>query len=289
MLTGIHFLLTYKCILECDHCFVYGGSNARGALTLRQVRQALDQATRIGTVEWIYFEGGEPFLFYPLLLESIKIARNMGFKVGVVTNAYYATSDEDVELWLRPLYELGVLDLSISDDTFHDEDEKNTPARRALNAARRMGIPVSSICIEKPTVETVISGDLRFRGRAAEKLVEGLPTRGWAEFTECPHEDLEDPERVHLDPYGNVHLCQGLSMGNMWETPLSTLVKSYNPDSHPICRPLLKGGPALLAKEYDVEHQDEYVDACHFCYLTRLTLIEKFPQYLTPAQVYGLE
>ena len=121
-----------------------------------------------------------------------------------------------------------------------------------------------------------------------EKLVEGLPKRNWEEFTECPYEDLKDPKRVHLDPYGHIHLCQGLSMGNMWETPLSTIVKNYNAQSHPICGPLIRGGPALLAKEYKVKYEEKYVDACHFCYLLRLALIDRFPQYLAPRQVYGL-
>ena len=300
MLTGIHFLLTYMCNLKCDHCFVYSGPDAKGTFTLGQIRMALDEATKIGTIKWVYFEGGEPFLFYPLMLEGIKIARSMGFKVGVVTNAYYATSEEDAELWLTPLCKLGISDLSISDDSFHYEEEKDNLAKRALAAAKRLGMPVDSICIEKPTVEAdidkeqnkgapVIGGGAMFRGRAVEKLVEGLPQRRWEEFTECPYEDLKEPERVHLDPYGNVHLCQGLSMGNMWETPLSMLVKNYNADSHPICGPLVRGGPALLAKEYNVKHEDKYVDACHFCYLVRLALLDKFPKYLAPRQVYGLE
>ena len=261
---------------------------------------ALDEATKIGTIKWVYFEGGEPFLFYPLMLEGIKIARSMGFKVGVVTNAYYATSEEDAELWLTPLCKLGISDISISDDSFHYEEEKDNLAKRALAAAKRLSMPVDSICIEKPTVEAdidkeqnkgapVIGGGTMFRGRAVEKLVEGLPQRRWEEFIECPYEDLKEPERVHLDPYGNVHLCQGLSMGNMWETPLSMLVKNYNAESHPICGPLVRGGPALLAKEYNVKHEDKYVDACHFCYLVRLALLDKFPKYLSPRQVYGLE
>ncbi len=300
MLTGIHFLLTYMCNLKCDHCFVYSAPDAKGTFTLSQIRMALDEATKIGTIKWIYFEGGEPFLFYPLMIEGIKIARKIGFKVGIVTNAYFAVSEEDAELWLKPLLELGISDLSISDDSFHYEDEKDNPAKRALAAAKRLGMPVDSICIEKPTVEAdidkeqnkgapVIGGGAMFRGRAVEKLVEGLPQRRWEEFTECPYEDLKEPERVHLDPYGNVHLCQGLSMGNMWETPLSMIVKNYNADSHPICGPLVRGGPALLAKEYNVKHEDKYVDACHFCYLVRLALLDKFPKYLAPRQVYGLE
>jgi len=28
----------------------------------------VSEAVKIGTIEWIYFEGGEPFLFYPIIL-----------------------------------------------------------------------------------------------------------------------------------------------------------------------------------------------------------------------------
>jgi hypothetical protein len=128
-----------------------------------------------------------------------------------------------------------------------------------------------------------------FRGRAVEKLVKELPRRPWGEYRECPYEDLREPERVHLDSYGNVHICQGISMGKMWETPLSKLVREYEADTHPICGPLLNGGPAALAEVHQTEVQESYVDACHCCYDVRLRLLERYPQYLTPKQVYGLE
>lgn len=298
MLKGIHFILSYKCTLECDHCFIYSSPSANGTFTINDIKKVLNEAIKIDTVEWIYFEGGEPFLFYPLMLEGIGIAAELGFNVGVVTNAYFATSEEDAVLWLRPLYNLGVSDLSISDDLFHNEEIKDSPAKRAYSAAKELGLPVSSICIEKPVVEKnkgqdkgspVIGGGAMFRGRAVEKLTEDLPKRPWSEFIECPYEDLREPERVHIDPYGNVHLCQGLCMGNILKTPLSQLIRNYNAEKHPVCGPIIEGGPALLAKQYNVEREDEYIDECHFCYSIRLALINKFPQYLAPKQVYGLE
>ena len=74
----------------------------------------------------------------------------------------------------------------------------------------------------------------------------------------------------------------------MWQTPLSELVKKYDCDSHPISRPIAEGGPALLAEEYGIKHEEQYVDACHLCYSLRLALLDKFPEYLAPRQVYGL-
>lgn len=298
MLTGIHFLLTYTCNMECDHCFVYSGPNAKGTFTLSQIREVLEDALKIKTIEWVYFEGGEPFMFYPIMIEGIKLARDLGFKTGVVTNAYWVTSEEDAEIWLKPLKKLGISDLSISDDTFHFEEEKENPAKKALSASKKLGISVGSICIEKPTIdegikeskgEPVVAGGALLKGRAVEKLTEDLPTRRYDEFTECPEEDLKNPKRVHLDPYGYVHICQGLVMGNMWDTPLSEIIGNYDANQHPICGPLLEGGPALLAKKYRIEHEEKYVSACHFCYDMRLALLDRFPKYLAPKQVYGLE
>jgi len=90
------------------------------------------------------------------MLEGIKFAHDMGFKTGVVTNAYWALSEEDAGLWLRPFCELEISDLSISDDSFHYEDERDNPAKRALDAATKLGIPVNTISVEKYTIEAGI-------------------------------------------------------------------------------------------------------------------------------------
>lgn len=298
MVTGVHLLLTYKCSFECDHCFLFCSPRAEGTFTLEQIEKVIDELVRIGTVKRVYFEGGEPFLFYPLMVEGIRLARNRGFEAGIVTNSYWATTEKDAELWLRPFYELSIADLSLSDDAFHYGDEKTSLAKHALATAKKLGIPAGVISIEKPRVENrdneqargepIIGGTTMFRGRAVEKLTEGLPTRPWKEFTECPHEDLKNPHRIHLDPYGNVHLCQGLCIGNMWQTPLSELIKTYDYSTHPICRPLVTGGPALLASEHGVGPDARFVDACHLCYSLRLRLLDEFPDYLAPRQVYGL-
>ncbi len=240
MLTEIHFILTYACNFECDHCFLYCSPKSKGAFTISQITRVLDEAKKIGTVKWIIYEGGEPFLYYPLLKEGIKRANAKGFKVAVVTNAYGANSEEDAELWLRPLAEAGVSFLNISNDTFHYGDEPENPATIASSVAKRLGIEHSPICIEPPKVlqsssdaegkgKPVVGGGAKFRGRAVEKLSSNLPLRPSSELCKCPYEDLESPYRVHVDPYGNVHICQGISIGNMWMTPLSEIVSSYRP------------------------------------------------------------
>jgi hypothetical protein len=190
-------------------------------------------------------------------------------------------------------------ELSLSEDDFHNDLREKSPAKTAIKAAENLGISAGTICIEKPKVVylkdeglenhiPLIEGSTMFRGRAVERLIHGLPRRHSEEFTECPHEKLEDPGRVHIDPYGNVHLCQGLLLGNISTKPLSQIVQEYDPYNHPISGPIIKGGPAQLAWDNNIEHTEGYVDECHMCFNIRKLLIEKYPEFLAPLQVYGL-
>lgn len=300
MLTGIHFLLTYTCNLECDHCFLHCSPWARGTFTIDQVEQVLDEAAGIDTMQWIFFEGGEPWLYFPLLEAGLTYARRKGFKTEVVTNAYGAISRRDARLWLEPMLKAGLNYLSVSDDQFHYGEAQETPAAIALAVARELGLDTDSISIDPPRVfdepttsgdkgQPVIGGGARFRGRAVDKLTAGLPRRPWETLCECPDEDLAAPSRVHIDAFGNVHICQGISMGNMWQTPLSVLDRNYKPEEHLICGPLLRGGPAELARVLGFEPDEGYVDECHLCYLVRKARLSALSQHLGPQQVYGLD
>jgi len=118
----IHILLTYKCILECDHCFVFSSPKAEGVFALENLKKLFSQIKKVESIDMVYFEGGEPFLYYPLMIKGIELAKEVDLKVGIVTNAYWATSPEDAEIYLEPL-KGKIDDLSISSDTLHWEDE----------------------------------------------------------------------------------------------------------------------------------------------------------------------
>jgi len=295
-LQGLHLLLTYECTFECDHCFVWGSPWQSGTMTLANIRHILEQAQDLGTVRSIYFEGGEPFLYYAILLRGVQLARQMGFEVGLVTNSYWAQSKEDALLWLAPFQGL-LVDLSISSDLYHYDEKLSQQARNAREAAEELELPVGYISIARPeaTPTPTSPGQLplgesavMFRGRAAEKLAGHVPWKSKNLFTTCPEEDLRSPGRVHIDPLGNLHICQGISLGNIIHTPLRALVARYQPDEHPITGPLLAGGPVSLSRQYQVPTREKYADACHMCYETRQALRSRFPEILTPDQMYGV-
>ncbi len=293
----LDLLLTYKCNLECDHCFVFGSPDAKGVMKISDIREILKEAEKIESIEWIYFEGGEPVLYYPVLLWGLRAAKSLGYKTGLITNAYWATSIEDAKEWLSPIVGIGVSDVVLGDDSFHYTKEEENLAKHAYQAAKALGLPVSKISLEDPKEyligrdlkgEPVREGAVLFKGRSVEKLTEGLPRKPWQEFDRCLDEDFSSQRRVHIDPFGYVHVCQGIAMGNMKETPLHVLFERFDPYEHPICGPILEGGPAELVKKYSVGHEDGYVDECHLCYCTRLRLREMFPEILAPDQMYGI-
>lgn len=294
-LSGLHLLLTYECNYQCEHCFVWGGPTQTGTMTVETIEHILGQADALGTVEWIYFEGGEAFLYYDTLLAGIRLAKKSGFKVGIVTNAYWASTDADATKWLKPIAGL-IDDLSISSDAYHGGDENPEPPETARRAAKQLGMPVDFIRVAEPGAADVPGAAGRlpagesavlYRGRAAELLASRVDAQPWEQFTECPWEDLREPERVHVDPFGHLHVCQGISIGNLLQRPLAEIMRDYDADKHPIVGPLLAGGPAEIVRKYGLAHEDGYADHCHLCYRSRCALRGRFPDVLTPDQMYG--
>ncbi len=295
-LRAVHLLLTCRCTYECDHCFVWGSPRREETMTLRTVRRILKQAGALGTVTRIDFEGGEPFLCYPVLLECAKLAKGMGFTVGLVSNAYWAADDGDAVRWLAPFKDIASC-LSISGDLYHGDAVMSAQVRNATRAAAKLGIPFEVLTIAQPdadgayqVVGTIPAGEcaVMFKGRAAEKLAGQVRPKPWDGFTECPHEDLRTPGRVHVDPAGFVHLCQGLAIGNVFHRSLKDIMETYDPDGNPVVGPLTSGGPAELVRRYGLPHTAAYADACHLCYEARTRLRSRFPDTLGPDPMYGV-
>jgi hypothetical protein len=296
-LKSLHFILTYRCIYQCDHCFLHCGPHQAKTFTAHELEGLLAQAGALEGLDSVYFEGGEPMLYYPLLLRGVRTATELGLSSGIVTCGYYATDSQDGAMWLEPLKEAGLTSIDISLDELHGTGAAYTNARNLIEAAEGLGLAVGIISIADPrkspeeleacTCRGEVPSPSYIRGRAAHELVEGLDLRPIDGFVECSLEDLETPKRVHVDPYGNVHICQGILAGNVWETSLAQVVQGYQPHDHPVIGPLIKGGPAMLARETLTMTDLYFATECHACYEVRRRIRPEHPGALGPAEVYG--
>jgi len=296
-LKGVHLLLTYRCDLECDHCFVWGSPKARGVFTIKQIKNTLAEAKKLGTVDSVSLEGGEPFLYYPIMVKAVEEAVKLGFHVEILSNCYWASCPEDAMEWLLPMVEARNVELSLSSDLYHGENWQIEEVKNAVKAANSLNMKVGILSIKYPKAETAspreIEGakvglyELMYKGRAASKLAEEADKKPWREFTKCPYEELANPGRVHVDPLGHVHVCQGISIGNAWQKPFSKIIEEYNPYENPILEPLIREGPVALVEKFGLTHDKFYADACHLCYAARCMLRKKYPDMLGPNQMYG--
>jgi len=296
-LKGVHLLLTYRCDLECDHCFVWGSPKARGVFTIKQIKNILAEAKKLGTVDSVSLEGGEPFLYYPIMVKAVEEAVKLGFHVEILSNCYWASCPEDAMEWLLPMVEARNVELSLSSDLYHGESWQIEEVKNAVKAANSLNMKVGILSIKYLKAETAcpreIEGakvglyELMYKGRAASELTQEADKKHWREFTKCPYEELVNPERVHVDPLGYVHVCQGISIGNAWKKPFSKIIEEYNPYENPILEPLIREGPVALVEKFGLPHDKLYADACHLCYDARRMLRKKHPDMLGPDQMYG--
>jgi MoaA/NifB/PqqE/SkfB family radical SAM enzyme len=224
------------------------------------------------------------------------MAAEARFQVGIVTNGYWATEEDDAVEWLRPFKSL-IQDLSVSSDLYHWDEKLSRQASNARAAAKKLRIPSGIITVAQCDGDSAgsVVGQLppeesavMYRGRATERLTQKVKGRPWTEFTACTRENLRDPQRVHVDPLGYVHLCQGISLGNLFHSSLKNICENYDAEKHPIVGPLIAAGPAELVRRYDLPHRDSYADACHLCYDVRSRLRDRFPEILGPDQMYGV-
>jgi hypothetical protein len=262
-----------------------------------QIRSLLRGAEDLGTVKYISLEGGEPFLYYPIMTQTAEDAVSMGFRVEILSNCYWATDLKDAEEWLRPFARLSNVELSLSSDLYHGESWETDETRNAVEAAKTLGMKVEVNAVKHPMATApcpdsvrearVSSIELMYKGRAAIKLADKALKKKWTAFAECPYEKLAAPERVHVDPFGHVHVCQGISIGNANQRPFARIIREYNPDENPIVKLLHQGGPVALVEHFGLGHDEHYADACHLCYSARCMLRTMFPDTLAPDQMYG--
>jgi hypothetical protein len=265
--------------------------------TLKQIRNILTESKKLGTVNYVAIEGGEPFLYYPIMIKTVKKAVNLGFHVEILSNCYWATCPEDAIEWLIPIAKAKNIELSLSSDFYHGESWEIEEVKNAVKAANDLKMKVGVIAVKYKDTEVpcpnniegakMDSWELMYRGRAFSKLTEKANKKPWSEFTKCPYENFANQERIHIDPLGYIHVCQGISIGNAWQKPFSKIIEEYNPYENPILEPLVRGGPVALVEKFSLSHDEVYADACHFCSAARLMLRNKYPDILVPDQMYG--
>lgn len=143
-LRTLEFAVDYKCNLKCKHCFNDSLSRSGRKMTLDDYAKVIDEASRMGVVNFS-FQGGELLILkdFDLILKLIDKRRHT---ISIITNG----SMLDREMVLR-LKDLGVTSIAVSLDSGfaaeHDQFRGNKglfdKAMRGIELAREQGIQVT--------------------------------------------------------------------------------------------------------------------------------------------------
>ena len=306
----VGIILSYRCQSGCNHCLYNCGPRwEKEAISVEALRQALEAVTIWPRTPQVHFTGGEPFLHFPLLLEGVRLARELGISRYVETSSSWCTDQTQAVELFATLQEAGLEAILISCSPFHAE--RIPPARtlRAIRAALDVfgtdGVivylsnfikVVQLFDVERPTplsryeerfgVEGaarilwqgygIISG-----GRSGYRLGHLVPRHRPVAFAEADCAgDILYAHHSNFDLYGNFisGFCGGLTVGDWHDLPqvLADLQAGSFP---PLIEVLVERGPYGLfemAKErrgYE-PLADGYSGKCHLCVDVRRHLVE---------------
>ena len=226
-----------------------------------------------GDAAKIHITGGEPFLYWDHLLYILEEAEKQNFgKVDLIeTNGFWATSEKIARQRIKILEELGMFQLKISTDPFHQEYVDLVPVRLLANIAiealgsnrvlvrwkkylenpvKMMGLSVAER--RQEYLRTMNDYHCRFTGRAGRELAELVartPIEDLATMN-CKSDFLA-AKGVHIDPFGNVFssTCSGIIIGNVNQRPLEDIWKQFHPAQKDFINTLFNLGPAGLLEK----------------------------------------
>lgn len=269
-----------------------------------------------GDAARVHITGGEPFLYFDRLVEIMQQARQLGLTPveTIETNAGWPGSQAEIAEKLRQLDELGMDRLKISWDAFHEEFIDIESVRRLISIAREILGPDRVLVrwekhLDHPTgirnmddsdrqtvlKEALHSDPCRLTGRAADELAvlsEQHPVENFVSKN-C-QTALLGSKGVHVDPDGHVFngQCSGMMVGNVNQTPLDEIWKSFDPEKGDFWQILYENGPIGLLDHPnagDYPKQDRYSSKCHLCTDIRRFFFDngRFSQIIGPDNCYG--
>jgi len=109
---------TYRCTAACKHCGTLSHPKENSWLPIDDMLGAIDEAAQ-ADYELVVFTGGEATLAGEHLTLGIRRAAEHGMAVRLVTNGWWAASEEDATVVLGEWVEAGLTELNLSTGDQH--------------------------------------------------------------------------------------------------------------------------------------------------------------------------
>lgn len=311
VISGITWILSYRCNLNCAHCFfdVQGDLRILGHELAREALVSLEQTVPLA---WQHVSGGEPLLFEAELHRLLEVIQEHGSKtVGIATNGFWGDSEQRAQETVSQLKRRGVNGLCLSADDYHQSELPVNHVRAAAEQIAAQGLKQHSFvvcCQQEGDSPSFTEEDFALplapvlvrkigRGAAVDVFDDtaqagNIPAAPCRNLCCCLGETTPfDPQMVWIDPYGNVMICYGLIIGNLYERSLGEILRDYSVNQSPLLKVLAEQGPVglyRLAVSKGWQPEGGFADECSLCWQARYFLRKPLSERLGP-EVLGSE
>jgi hypothetical protein len=136
-------------------------------MALAKAKELIAELARAG-VGGISFSAGEPFLYFPAMVELVNLCCQLNIYTRMVTNSFWAGTSEAADRLLAELRDNGLCQLRLSYSRWHQQHVSRDNVMHAAHACRRLGLDyfisfVTDFSAEDEPYEGFLRGqDLRF-------------------------------------------------------------------------------------------------------------------------------
>jgi MoaA/NifB/PqqE/SkfB family radical SAM enzyme len=264
--SNLEIIVTSRCNIRCRHCIYDCKPTSTEKLSKFVIKALIRQAAKLSSFRSIVFTGGEAFLEYNVLEESIALCRELGLESSVVTNGFWALNSHVTKQKLQKLK--GLKTLNVSTDSFHQEFVPVDRIRNIILSCHELGIRcvVRVSYLNEPS-STLVTIKKQLTGLDGLYTISSMPIAPFGRaamlidavcFYEYDPNDIpccgaDDPV---IDSNGDVKICPGglfsypgnnlLKVGNIFNETLEFIKKSTN--INPIAQMLRLQGPGGLVR-----------------------------------------
>jgi hypothetical protein len=269
----VEYIITKRCTGWCEHCSVMTDNRNpdRSYRDFPAVLAASDHLYSTFPVTSMMVYGGEPLLYPGTVADLLSFAREKGVaRRELITNGYFSKDPKVITSVARHLLEAGVSVVYLSVDAFHQARIPLTHVEGFLSALLQHGFEDVFL---HPSWVVRRDHDNEHNGRTHD-IIDQVTSRNnvrvstgnniipagffrhhlsdyYPRFPDLPPQRCSEipyansPERVgslRFLPNGDVHICRGVILGNVFETNLPHMLDMYDPALDPSLTAILTEG-----------------------------------------------
>lgn len=287
----VSVFLDYQCNFSCTHCSVGSSPKTRFPMPTSLLDIFFDQLSTLSSIKVVTFTGGEATLHLDMLKSSISRAKQHGKVTRVVSNGWWAKSDEAALAFLHDLQKAGLDEINTSFDDYRLPFIKFSKIVHLVSAAIKLGIRVGVGAIKSSNSSEWCAE--RIRNELAKYL--SLPLSELSKHVSVvsdyptPSGSGEDLDVAGLDgglkttigcgdlmstislhPNGSIKACCGhiqfyakdLEIGNLYHESLSDIVNRARRNT--LLWLIHTLGPKKILEDLGYV-TDRYTSKCHAC------------------------